>query len=213
MAGTQTTRRHRLTDDKPGRSGDPESGGVGPPGVKAGVRTGSESAGDPDAYVAGDPAALVPVSQWPEEMKSLQKPPHTVNYALVDKVIVEPRDNAPDRIRIEGLFSMETLGGGDASYEPPQRVSLLGGSENRVGLADVGGGGGVTPGGSLLCVQQFRDHHSPASRRRDSWCAGSECAMGTCGSIGRAHGIPSTHRYDRCASDADLRIATREGVA
>jgi hypothetical protein len=45
-------------------------------------------------------------------------------YALIDKVVLEPNDTAPERIQIWGTFSLAKPGGAQDQYEAPQRGYL-----------------------------------------------------------------------------------------
>jgi hypothetical protein len=86
------------------------------------VRPINETDVAPDAYASGDPVALVPYALAPAALGQTPKPPHTVNYALVDRVQVEPQGDGVGRLRIDGIFSMQ--GGDGPFYDSPARGYL-----------------------------------------------------------------------------------------
>ena len=80
--------------------------GFGRVGMRARVRTTLDAGSPPDPYVAGSRAALVSYSLAPRAMGEAQKPAHTLNFARVDRVTIEPRADG-DRLRVDGVFALQ----------------------------------------------------------------------------------------------------------
>jgi hypothetical protein len=93
-------------------------------GMTARVRTANEEPASPDTYRAGSGVALVPSDTTAPAAVSLwqaPKPMSRVNYARVDRVVLEPTAAAPERMQVWGAFAM---GGELSSYAPPERGYL-----------------------------------------------------------------------------------------
>jgi hypothetical protein len=102
--------------------------GFGRPGIQATVRTANEPAATPDPYLPGDPVALVPYALAPSQLGQTPKPPHSLNFAIVERVRVDESERG-EALRIEGLFSMAE-DGDEISYAAPRPgfLYLAGGS-------------------------------------------------------------------------------------
>jgi hypothetical protein len=92
--------------------------GFGRRDIQATVRTANEPGAVPDPYLPGDPVALVPYALAPSQLGQTPKPPHNVNFAIVDRVRIEGSGRG-EALRVEGLFSLAE--DGDAiSYAAPR---------------------------------------------------------------------------------------------
>lgn len=83
------------------------------------VRTADETPSRPDSYVAGRVVKVPYGDSFPvvQVLGKMPKPPSRHNYALVDKVVVEPNEERPERIQIWGTFA---IGNEDGSFSAPQ---------------------------------------------------------------------------------------------
>jgi hypothetical protein len=105
--------------------------GFGAAGMRARVRRTTLDAGvPPDAYVAGEQAALVAYPLAPRAMGETPKPSHTHNFARVDRVTIDRRTDG-DRLRVDGLFALQgnqsAPDGTTAFAEPRQGYLYLSG--------------------------------------------------------------------------------------
>jgi len=100
--------------------------GFGAAGMRPRVRTSLDTGVAPDAYVIGQHAALVTYELAPRALGLTQKPPHTLNFARVERVTLESRSDG-NRLRVDGVFTLQrarAAPGGYTAYEEPQRGYL-----------------------------------------------------------------------------------------
>lgn len=100
--------------------------GFGAVGMRARVRTSLDSGVAADAYVIGEQAALVSYALAPEALGMTPKPPHTLNFARVERVTLESRSDG-NRLRVDGVFTLQgarAAPGGYTAYREPQRGYL-----------------------------------------------------------------------------------------
>lgn len=94
-------------------------------GTSLRVRTAEEKPDHPDTYGPGNRVIQVSYDADSTAVKMLgrlPKPSSRANYALVDRVVLEPNANQPERIQIWGVFAMGEPD--DYSYAAPQRGYL-----------------------------------------------------------------------------------------
>jgi hypothetical protein len=94
-------------------------------GTSARVRTSDEKPDHPDTYGPGNGVVQVSYGADSTAVKMLgrlPKPSSRANYAVVDRVVLEPNAAQPDRIQIWGVFAIG--GPDDYSYAAPQRGYL-----------------------------------------------------------------------------------------
>jgi hypothetical protein len=95
-------------------------------GASLRVRTSDEKPDHPDTYGPGNRVVQVSYDADSTAVKMLgrlPKPSSRANYALVDRVVLEPNANQPERIQIWGVFALGEPD--DDSYAAPQRGYLF----------------------------------------------------------------------------------------
>jgi hypothetical protein len=100
--------------------------GFGAIGLRPRVRTSLDTDVAADAYVMGAQAALVTYDLAPKALGLTPKPPHTVNFALVERVTLESRSEG-NRLRVDGVFTLQQARAAPAvftAYQEPQRGYL-----------------------------------------------------------------------------------------
>lgn len=96
----------------------------GRPGTRIRVRTADETPENPDIYGSGNGVAVVSYDNASSAVRQLGQLPLTtdlLNYALIDRVLVEPDEEQPERIQVWGVFVFARP---DGSFAAPQRGYL-----------------------------------------------------------------------------------------
>jgi hypothetical protein len=90
-------------------------------GVPPRVRTSDQPPAHPDPYTFGNGVALVPWGTDSAPVQALGRLPKAsgqIGYALVDKVVLEPDDSAPERIQVWGVFALSEPSGNPSAPAP-----------------------------------------------------------------------------------------------